>query len=316
MGVAPAAVASARGVIAGNGVFANEGLGVSEKALACYLVASRLGPDNYEALLGAASIYNNLGQPDEALMLAKKALDKNFTAEASWEYAKACIALNRSVEAKAALEKVIQGDSANSIANKELGNIYFKEETWGKALPLLKKSYLKNPDAVLAYKIGKSFAGTSMPDSSVFYLKEAVSKGGVPEDAGLGLARGYYGEGDFSNAAAQYNKLDGKGMTALDFYQTAVACEKSNNAAGALQAYEKSVTLYGADKSKEALLAHEKVARAQMEKKAWGQALPHLEFIAAADPKAAVVPDIYFLLADAFQALGTSAKARKITYHQ
>ena len=51
--------------------------------------------------------------PEEALSLAKKALDKNFTAEASWQYAKACIALNRSVEAKAALEKVIQGDSGN-----------------------------------------------------------------------------------------------------------------------------------------------------------------------------------------------------------
>ena len=104
---------------------ANEGLDMPEKGLACYLVGWRMNPDDYQALLGAARIYNKLGQPDNAVNMAKKALEKNFTAEASWEYAKACITLSRSVEAKAALEKVIAADSANAIANKELGNIYY-----------------------------------------------------------------------------------------------------------------------------------------------------------------------------------------------
>lgn len=87
---------------------ANTELGMNEKALACYMVSWRLNPTDYQSLLGCAKVYNNMNQPTEAVGMAKKALDVNFTAEASWEYAKACIALNRSADAKNALEKVIQ----------------------------------------------------------------------------------------------------------------------------------------------------------------------------------------------------------------
>jgi tetratricopeptide (TPR) repeat protein len=288
---------------------ANEGLGMPEKALACYLVGWRMNPDDYQALLGAARIYDNLGQPDNALTMAKKALDKNFTAEASWEYAKACIALSRSVEAKAALEKVIAADSANAIANKELGNIYFNEGAWQKALPLLKKTYSMKPDAELAYRIGKSYSGTGVPDSSIVYLKEAVSRGGAPASAGLELARAYYGQGNLSAAAVQFLKLAGTEMNAMDFYHAAVACEKSNNETAAQTAFEKAVSLFGTDKSRESLLAREKVGRALLAKKNYNGAVGQFEFIAGADPKAAVVPDVYYLVADAYQALNNGPRA-------
>jgi tetratricopeptide (TPR) repeat protein len=288
---------------------ANVAIGVPEKALACYLVAWRLDQNNYQAMLGAATIYNELGESEEALNLAKKALDKNFTAEASWQYARACIALKRSVEAKAALEKVIQGDSGNVIANKELGNIYFDEKSWSKALPLLKKSWQKSPDAELAYKIGKAYSGDNAPDSAIAYLKEAIAKGNAPEDAGLSLARALYNQGDDADAAAQYGKLSGRGMVAIDFYQAAVAAEKSNNPKDAEVSYEKAVSLFGADKSREALLSQMKVAGAKMDKKAYAAALANYQFVVEADPKATVVPDGYFQLADAYQALNNGAQA-------
>ncbi len=288
---------------------ANEAVGVPEKALACYLVAWRLDQNNYQALLGAATLYNQLEQPEAALNLAKKALDKNFTAEASWQYARACIALNRSVEAKAALEKVIQGDSGNVIANKELGNIYYNNKEWQKALPLLKKSYQKSPDGGLAYKIGKAYAGAGTPDSAITYMKEAISRGDAPDDAGLLLARALFAQGSYADASAQYGKLAGKGMEAIDYYQAAVAAEKSNNAAAASASYEKAVTLFGTATGTEALLSQVKVAAARMEKKEYAPALANYQFVVAADPRAAVVPDIYFLLADAYQAQNNGAQA-------
>ena len=287
---------------------ANEAVGIPEKALACYLVAWRLDQANYEAMLGAATLYNDLEQPEAALNLAKKALDKNFTAEASWQYAKACIALNRSVEAKAALEKVIQGDSGNVIANKELGNIYFNDKAWQSALPLLKKSYLKSPDATLAYKIGKAYAGVGTPDSAIAYLKQAIAMGTAPDDAGLSLARALFARGSLADAAAQYGKL-AKGMEAIDYYNAAVAAEKSNSAAAAAGFYEKAATMYGTATDREALLSQVKVGAARMEKKDFAGALANYQFVVAADPKAAVVPDIYFLLADAFQAQNNGAQA-------
>jgi tetratricopeptide (TPR) repeat protein len=281
---------------------ANEGLDMPEKALACYLVGWRMNADDYPALYGAARIYNKLGQPDNAANMAKKALEKNFTAEASWEYARACIALSKPAEAKTALEKVIASDSTNAIANKELGSIYFAESNWQKALPLLKKTYAAKPDGELAYKIGKAYFGSSgVSDSAIAYLKDAVGRGGAPAGAGLELARVYYEKGDLPAAAAQYLRLPAGGMSAIDFYRAAVACEKSNNPA-AQTAYEKAVSLFGGDKSKEAVLAREKAGRSLMARKAYPAAAAHFDFIAEADPKAAIVPDIYFLLADVYSA--------------
>lgn len=100
---------------------ANENSGMPEKALACYVFSLRLSDSNYEALLGSARLYNKMNQPDRALEIAKKATKIQLTAEAGWEYAKACIALGRPAEAKDALVKVLESDPTNVIANRELG---------------------------------------------------------------------------------------------------------------------------------------------------------------------------------------------------
>jgi tetratricopeptide (TPR) repeat protein len=289
---------------------ANEALDMPEKSLACFLVSWRLNPDDYESLLGAARVYNKLGQPDNALTMAKKAVDKKFTAEASWEYARACIALNRPVEAKAALEKVIEGDSSNAIANKELGTIYADENAWDKALPLLKKTYKIQPGAELAYKIGKSYVTIKVLDSAIVYLKEAVNKGVAGNGATLELARAYYGQGNMAAATEQYQKLmNGNDLTAMDAYQAALAFEKIGKKEGAQAAYEKAVPLFGGERRSEALLAREKVARQQLDKKAFTAALGHFEFIVESDPKGAVAPDIYFLLADAYLGVDKAPQA-------
>lgn len=57
---------------------ANEALGMTEKALACFLVSWRMNPNDYNALLGAAKVYNKLGQPDNAINMAKKSAGSEF----------------------------------------------------------------------------------------------------------------------------------------------------------------------------------------------------------------------------------------------
>ncbi|MBN1128629.1 MAG: tetratricopeptide repeat protein, partial [Chitinispirillaceae bacterium] len=283
--------------------------GSPEKALACYLVAWRVDNKNYKAVYGAAKVYNSLNQAENALNMAKKALDLSFTAEASWEYARACIALDRVVEAKSALEKVIESDPGNVIANKELGNIYYNDGQWQKALPLLKKTNKAKPEGELSFKIGKSYAGTKAPDSAIAYLKDAINKGAFSEEATLELARVYYAKGDYAAAGTQYQKVSGGSMTGPDYYKAGMALEKSKNLQAALVSYDRAVSLSGGDKGKEALLAREKVARGHMAKNASAAAVTHLEFIVDADPKAAIVPDGYFLLAEAYQATGKGPRA-------
>ncbi len=289
---------------------ANESLGLPEKALACYLVSWRLNPKDYESLLGAARIYNKLDQPDNAISMAQKALDVNFSAEASWEYASACIKLKRPAEAKKALEKVIEGDSSNAIANKELGNIYYSDKQYDKAFPLLQKSYSVQPTAELAYRLGKAYLEVNRIDDAINFLKEAVAKKPDMTDAEIDLARSYFKREKYLAAASEYEKIGSRSeMTAMDQYMRAVANEKSSNTDNALRAYLLAIDKFGGSTQPEALTSRFKAGSSQMTKKNFEAALAQFQFIANADPSGRVVENINFLLADAYDGTGNTSKA-------
>jgi tetratricopeptide (TPR) repeat protein len=287
---------------------ANSALGMNEKALACYLVSWRLNPNDYQSLLGCAIVYNNMKQPSEALNMAKKALEVNFTAEASWEYAKACIALNRSAEAKTALEKVIQSDPKNAIANRELGNIYYNEKDYIRAASLLAKDYKKETDGFAVYKIGKSYNEAGKADSAIIYLKDAIAKGGQGESF-LELGRAYTKLGNNKDAVTAYEKVSSELMTGADYYNFANAKNNSGDPAGAVSLYESAINRFGETSSKEALIAREKAARSRLVGKNYDIALKYLSFIVKNDASGSVVPDGYFLLSDAYMGLNDSKNA-------
>ncbi len=289
---------------------ANESLGLVEKALACYLVSSRVNNKDYESFLGAARIYNKLGQPDNALTTAQKALDINFTGEASWEYAAACIKLNRSTEAKKALEKVIETDPTNAVANRELGNIYFASKEYDKAVPLLKKSYDKKPDADIAYKLGKASLETNDLPGATENLKNVLKADPTMNNARLDLARTYYKLGDYSNAANEFDKVLSKvSATGMDYYALAICKDKGNDTKGSVAAYESAVKTFGASKQSEALASRLIVGKAQLERKDFSGAVANFKFIANADPKNETAPDISFLIVDADVGLNALADA-------
>jgi tetratricopeptide (TPR) repeat protein len=171
---------------------ANEGQGLVEKALACYMVAGRMDAKNYEALLGSARIYNKLNQPANAALAAKKAMDLKSSSEASWEFARACIALNKAAEAKKALETVVEGDPDNIAAQKELGILYYNEKAYDKAITLLKDAYLKQPDETIAYRIGKAYNEAGNPDSALAYLKGPGGRKVSTPEASIELGSIYF----------------------------------------------------------------------------------------------------------------------------
>jgi tetratricopeptide (TPR) repeat protein len=289
---------------------ANEALGLPEKALACYMVAWRMNPKNYEALIGAAKIYNKLDQWDNALSYASKALEQSFTPEASWEYARACIKLNRASDAKKALEKVIETTPENAIANRELGVIYFNEKQFDKAAPLLKKSYATQADPNVVFMLGKACLEIGSIDSAIVYLKETVAKNPSLYEADLLLARAYYKRDKFLAAATEYEKIATKiELPAADHFNRAVAQEKSGNADAALKAYIAATEKFGNSREPDALTSRIKSGTGLLEKKNFESALSHFQFIADADPEAKTVPTIYFLLADAYTGAGNQVKA-------
>jgi tetratricopeptide (TPR) repeat protein len=290
---------------------ANLETGLIEKALACYLVASRTDPKNYTALFGIAKVYNSLNQPANAAAAAKKALDVNFTPEASWEYARACIALNKPVDAKKALEKVVETDSTNLPARKELGIIFLNEKSYAKALDLLRAVYAKQPDGVLALKMGDAYRETNNPDSAIAYLKLAKDKKPVSAEASLALAKLYTAGQNYGEAATEYENASTKlQFSAQDYYQWAIAVQKSSQAPEKIaKAYQLFLDKVGTSTSKEALEAHREVGTFLYDKNNFQGALPHFQTIFGVDSMGKLVPNINFLLAACYQGAGVPKKA-------
>jgi len=289
---------------------ANEELGLPEKALAGYLVGSRIDVKSDEANCGVARVYNKMGRPENALTYAKKAMDLNPGSPGAWEYAKACISLKKPAQAKDALEKVVNYDPNNAVAAKGLAEIYWKEKEYAKAMPLLKSAYSSNPNAEDAYRIGKSLVEAGKFDSAMYFLKDAVAKNPSLLDAQRDLGRVYYEKGKYLAAANEYEKIAGKvQLTAAEHYYRAICNEKTGNAEGALKAYRAAADAFGMTKSPEAVTAHHKAGMDYLDKKNYEEALTHFRFISAVDTEEAQVPEINFLLADAYSGVNNLPKA-------
>jgi tetratricopeptide (TPR) repeat protein len=291
---------------------ANEKIGLVEKALACYMVSWRMNPNDYASLLGSARIYNRLNQPDNAMNMASKALEQQFTSDASWEYARACIALRRPAEAKQALEKVIEGDPSNVVANRELGLIYFDDKAYSKAIALLQKSYDTKADSDVAYKIGKCYLETGNATAGTEYLKRAIDANPSMYQANLELARSYFALGKYAQATAEFERIASKvSLEASDYYNWATSLEETNRAGQAIVAYRGAVQRFGSSREKNAISSRYKVGKTDLDQKDYSSALTQFSFIVAADERAQNVKDIYFLLADTYAGMNNTTKARE-----
>ena len=289
---------------------ADEGLGLPEKALACYMVASRLDPKDSKALAGAAKIYNILDQPESALNYANKSLKLNFSVDATWEYARACIKLNRGADAEKALEKVIQADTGNAIASRELSVIYFNDKEFALAVPLLRKSYALHADAQVAYMLGTACLESNDLNCALDYLKEAVMKNPSFYNADLNLARAYFKKDKFLAAASEYEKINSKvDLTAMDNYNRAISNEKISNPDLAFKAYVAAAEKFGVSKEPEALKSHVKAGMGFHERKNDSAAIAHFQIVVDADPEAATISNIYSLLADSYVGAGNPDQA-------
>ena len=289
---------------------ADEALNLPEKALACYMVALRLTPLEYDALLGAAKINNKLDQRANAADYAKKALAIHFSPEAACEYARACIKLNKPQDAKKALEKVIEADPESAFANRELGTIYFNDREFAKAIPLLRKSFDIKPDATTALMIGKASLSSGDTAGAMTFFKDAIAKDSALYDANAEMARIYFKMGKFADVIAEYEKIKSKDdFTAMDYYNLAISFEKTKSPDSAFRAYVSAANKFGNIKEPEALHSHADAGAGFIERKNFAAALPFLQTVESIDPQARIIKDIYILLATAYDGLGNRALA-------
>jgi tetratricopeptide (TPR) repeat protein len=285
---------------------AHENLNAPEKALACYLVGMKMDEKNYDTYLGAARVYNTLKQPDNAKEMAEKAMEIRTSGEASWEYARACIGLGKAKEAKAALEKVVDSDPNNVVANRELGRIYYDDKDFNRALPLMKKSLSRQADSELALRIALAHKQLGQTDAAIeFFNKAASDKSSPKPEVILELARLYYDAADYRAAAQNYDKANKSMLTAEDLYAWAVSLENNKaDSKAVVEAYDAAVKKFGSATTPSALAAREKLGRAHLARKSFRDAESALSPLNRSDPDGKVVPDIALLMAQVNEGLG------------
>lgn len=290
---------------------AHEEQQLDEKALACFMVSIRLDQKNYEAHLGAARIYNKMKQAEKALELSKKAMEIKPTGEASWTYAQACIALNRVGEAKSALEKVAETDPSNMTAVRALGNVFYSEKNYTKAVQYLKKAYTSKPDGETALDLANAYKIMGNIDTAAIFYKEASRdrKSAQPE-ATIELARIYVKKEKHEDAVEEFGKADQAKLTGRDLYDYAVSIEKiKGNKDKMVELLEASIKKSGASSGNEVLSSKEKIGRYRLEQKRYQDALDMLEDVRKSKGDAKVDPEILFLIAEAYDGLRQRQKA-------
>jgi len=285
---------------------AHENLNAPEKALACYLVGMKMDEKNYDTYLGAARVYNTLKQPDNAKEMAEKAMELRSTGEASWEFARACIGLGKAKEAKAALEKVVESDPNNVVANRELGRIYYDAKDFNNALPLMKKSLARQMDGELALRIALAHKQLGQNDAAIEFFNKAASDKSTPKpEVIIELARLYYDAADYNAAVQNFDKANKSMLTAEDLYAWAVSLEKTKSDSKAVvDAYDAAVKKFGNSTIPAALTAREKLGRALLARKSFRDAESALAPLNRVDPDGKIVPDIALLMAQVNEGLG------------
>ena len=290
---------------------AHENLKAPEKALACYRVGMGMDANNHDILLGAARVYNHLKQPNDAMDMAKRAMEVRASGEASWEFARACIALGRANDAKVALENVVAADAGNVVANRELGNIYYNEKDFAKALPLMKRALASRADSELALRIAQAHRELGQNDSAIVYFNRAANDKTAPRpEVLIELGRMHHAAGNHRDAAANFEKANKAQLNGDDYFMWGVSLENNKaDAKAILDAFAEAVKRYGNATSPNALTAREKVGRAHIARKAWRDADAVLAPLHRADPDGKVVPDILLLMAQINEGLNNNPAA-------
>ncbi|MBN1758984.1 MAG: tetratricopeptide repeat protein [Chitinispirillaceae bacterium] len=290
---------------------ANEEQQMIEKALACYMVSIRLDQKNYEAYLGASRVYNKMGQAESALEMSKKAMDLKLTGEAAWTFSQACISLNRVAEAKTALEKVTEVDPTNMIAQRALGNIYYKEKNYNKAVGFLKKAYESKPDGETALDLANAYKIIGDLDEAEKYYKEASrDRKKAPPEAAIELARIYFKKEKYSDATETFDNTDKSKLTGQDLFSFATSIEKSNGDKGKMaRVLEAAIKKSGSKATPEILAAKESIGKYFIEKKDYKEALSAFEYVRSNKGDSKVKPEILFMIADAYEGLKQRSRA-------
>jgi tetratricopeptide (TPR) repeat protein len=280
----------------------SEGLGMSEKALGCYLAVIRKETRNESALWSLSLLYNRMGLYPNAYTMVRSLLQtKANDLGVLWEAAMICIKLNKYEEAKEYLLRVYK---TNVEAQKELGNIYYAEGRYEDAMPLLKFYFSRNRDMLSAKKIVDYYKTKDKIDDAVEYFKYVADNDRKDTIAKLHLARYWVRMSENATAMKYYVGLPESIYGIEDYYNIGSYRKAEGKINDAVQFY--SIVL---DKSKPGSELFKKTSAElgliYIEQKDYKKAVEHLESVKD------MVPDYDLHMARAYNALNMYDKAEE-----
>lgn len=284
---------------------ANEKIGLTEKALACYRVAGSKDKGNFNADIGMASVYNTMKEPDKAMLMARIAMQKKPVCGAFLEYAKAARTLGKTKVSEESFKRALEADPASPEANLEMGCQYLEKENYLRAVTCLNTALQYNPDPDIALKIADAYLKMNdLKNASISYKQSIkISRKPLPS-ASIGLARVYFLEENHKKCVKEMEKTaNRKHLSADDCYILAVSLEKTGQKKKAVTAYRNAIKKYGNRTTAGAIHSRLVVAEHLQEKNQYNSAVRHFNFIIKHDVQTALSKNVYHAAADAYEAM-------------
>jgi tetratricopeptide (TPR) repeat protein len=203
--------------------FANEQLGMFEKAVACYTMVIQKDSDNTNALRGLSTIYKGMKKYTMAYTYSQALIQLEPTEVNLINHAWICVDLNKTDEA----DPIFKRYPNNPEVRARLINSFYNKEMYDDALPLLHAQYKDKPSVDVARKIATCYTKTNNPDLAVYYWELAAKENNT--EAILQLARTHFKLEKYSLAAQDYDRLAQPKYSLSDLYNLGVCYEKLEN---------------------------------------------------------------------------------------
>jgi tetratricopeptide (TPR) repeat protein len=203
--------------------YANEQLGMFEKAVACYTMSLQKDSDNTNALRGLSTIYKGMKNYTQAYTYSRALIQLEPTEPNLINHAWLCVDLNKPDEA----DPIFKRYPNNPEVRTRLINSFYNKEMYDDVLPLLHAQYKDKPSADLAWKIATSYTKTNNPEMAVYYWELAAKENNT--EAILQLARTHFKLEKYSLAAQDYDRLPQPKYPLSDLYNLGVCYEKLEN---------------------------------------------------------------------------------------
>ena len=170
--------------------FAREDAGDLKGAIEVYQKLLQLEPKDVRAMNTIAGLYGKLGDFEEEMVWAKKAIAENPQFHLAYiNYGNALGSLGRVDEARAAFEKAVQLDPKEPLAVYSLGVLAEQQEDYKTALELYKKSTELDPKFENGYfNLAATYANLKRFDEAIAALKKLLELNPRAEDAKAMLA--------------------------------------------------------------------------------------------------------------------------------